>query len=62
MKRAVEKEIKTRGLENTEVPRQGQEHLELLRSSRHFKHVIKKEKFAPFARLDMMLTKLYLSL
>lgn len=61
MKRAVEKMAK-RDPENIEGANAGREHLELLRSSRHFKHKIRKEKFAPFTKLDNMLTKLYLAL
>ena len=62
MKKVIEKTGKTSYQSNNEGSNEGREHLELLRSSKHFKHVIKKEKFAPFAKLDMMLTKLYLSL
>ena len=62
MKRQAEKTVKTKYPENNEWQNDGLEHLELLRSSRHFKHTIKKEKFAPLTKLDMMLTKLYLAL
>jgi hypothetical protein len=57
-----EKIKKTKDPENNGEAGDGREHLELLRSSRHFKHTIKKEKFAPLTKLDMMLTKLYLAL
>jgi hypothetical protein len=62
VKRENEKQVKTKAPENSGEAGDGREHLELLRSSRHFKHTIKKEKFAPLTKLDMMLTKLYLAL
>ena len=62
MKRQVEKTDKTKDQVNFTFGGDGREHLELLRSSRHFKHTIKKEKFAPLSKLDMMLTKIYMAL
>lgn len=62
MKRLNGKTDKPKAQENNDGSGDGREHLELLRSGRHFKYKIKKEKFAPFAKLDLMLTKLYLSL
>jgi hypothetical protein len=40
----------------------GREHLQLLRSSRYFKHIIRKEKFARKTSLDLSVTRLYFAL